>query len=240
MCRGHKLDRKSSGQKCLFHSGIIGNALAIYRGLSGLRARESGKSLKKVSRGLWPRGPRDFFQTFSRLSGRLSPDFFWVSRPESPRDPCKWPTRSQGYNSEVRGSPLGVREKRRADALISEEEMQRCSQKILALEGELDRVSTRRAADVTLYPPARLRGRNCTRPPPALTPILWPEGIFNDSMFREASAAGIHIPPPLFHTAHDSRVFSWLWRVGGNAQNLAPTRLKGQESRFRMHVEPNI
>ena len=70
-------------------------------GASGLRAPpESGKSLEKVSK----RSRKDFFETFSRLSGG--------PRPEAPGDvfqtfsgfrarraretPCKWPTRSQG------------------------------------------------------------------------------------------------------------------------------------------------
>ena len=59
------------------------------------KSGESGKSLEKV--------PKDFFETFSRLSGgpgaggpgRLFSDFFGVSGPEGPRDPCKWSTGSQ-------------------------------------------------------------------------------------------------------------------------------------------------
>ena len=59
------------------------------------KSGESGKSLEKV--------PKDFFETFSRLSGgpgaggpgRLFSDFFGVSGLEGPRDPCKWSTGSQ-------------------------------------------------------------------------------------------------------------------------------------------------
>ena len=55
------------------------------------------KSLKKVSQG------RSFFEASSRLSrgpraggpGRHFSDFFGVSGPPGPRDPCKWPTGSQ-------------------------------------------------------------------------------------------------------------------------------------------------
>ena len=78
------------------------------------------KSLKKVSRGLWPRDPPRVWKksrksleslekvskrsrkTFSRLfpdsAGRLFSDFFGVSGPEGPRDPCKWSTGSQDLN----------------------------------------------------------------------------------------------------------------------------------------------
>ena len=91
--------------------------MAIYRGLSSRPSPKPRKCLKKVSRGLRPRGPResgkslekvfsgpfqDFFQTletFSRLfpdsRGALGPeapgdffsDFFGVSGPEGPRVP---------------------------------------------------------------------------------------------------------------------------------------------------------
>ena len=68
-----------------------------------LTPRESGKSLEKV----WKKsrkGPerlfRDFFQTLGGPGaggpGRLFSDFFGVPGPEGPRDPCKWPTGSQG------------------------------------------------------------------------------------------------------------------------------------------------
>ena len=65
--------------------------------------RESGKSLEKV--------PKDFFETFSRLSGgpgaggpgRLFSDFLGVSGPEGMRDPCKWPTGSQASISRKSG-----------------------------------------------------------------------------------------------------------------------------------------
>ena len=61
--------------------------------------RESGKSLEEV----FSRLCRDFFDTFSRLSGgpgasgprQLSSDFLGVSGPEGPRDACKWSTGSQ-------------------------------------------------------------------------------------------------------------------------------------------------
>ena len=74
---------------------FLGNPLTIYRGLLGPAGPKPRKSRKKVSRGLWLRGPprvwkkvskksresgkslersrKDFFETFSRLSGG---DFF--------------------------------------------------------------------------------------------------------------------------------------------------------------------
>ena len=84
----------------------VGNALTIYRGLSGPPGPKPRKSLKKVSRGLRPRDPprvwkkprksleslekvsKRTLETFSRLSrgpgaggpGRLFSDFFGVSR----------------------------------------------------------------------------------------------------------------------------------------------------------------
>ena len=111
-------------------SHCFGNPLTIYRGLSGPPGPKPRKSPKKVCRGLWPRDPpeslekvskksgesgkslekvpRDFFETFSRLSGgpgaggpgRLFSDFFRVSGLEGPRDPCKWSTGSQSLLSQ--------------------------------------------------------------------------------------------------------------------------------------------
>ena len=56
------------------------------------KPRESGKSLSKRSR-------KDSFETFSRLSGGLGPeapgDFFRLSATDGSRDPCKWSTCSQ-------------------------------------------------------------------------------------------------------------------------------------------------
>ena len=91
-------------------------------GPSGPRNPEKVKSLKQVSRGLRQGGPprvwkksgksleslekvpkrlfRYFFQTLGGPRGRRPQetfsDFFGVSGPEGPRDPCKWPTGSQG------------------------------------------------------------------------------------------------------------------------------------------------
>ena len=97
----------------------FGNPLTIYRGLSGPPGPKPRKSLKKVSRGRSPGTPREsgkslekvwrvLFETFSRLSrlfpdffqtlgGSLFSDFFVVSGPEGPRDPCKWSTGSQDW-----------------------------------------------------------------------------------------------------------------------------------------------
>ena len=103
----------------------LGNPLTIYRGLSGPPGPKPRKSLEKVSWGLRPRnaprvwkrsrkslsGPfRDFLQTLQTFSrpfpdsrkvrgppapGDFFSDFFGVSGPEGPRDPCKWSTGSQ-------------------------------------------------------------------------------------------------------------------------------------------------
>ena len=114
--------RKEVSWPCTAHNGF-GNPLTIYRGLLGPPGpkprkvskkspgaggpgppRESGKGLEKVFSGLFP-DSRDLFGTFSRLSGgpgargprRLFWDFFGVSGPEGPRDPCKWSTGSQQW-----------------------------------------------------------------------------------------------------------------------------------------------
>ena len=79
------------------------------KSLQGPPAPGPPRVWKKSRKGLfgtfWRHFPdsRDFFETFSRLSGgpgaggpeRLFSDFFGVSGPEGPRDPCKWPTGSQ-------------------------------------------------------------------------------------------------------------------------------------------------
>ena len=54
--------------------------------------RESGKSLENVRR-VWKKSRKGPKKTCSRLF----PDFFGVSGPEVPRDPCKWPTGSQNF-----------------------------------------------------------------------------------------------------------------------------------------------
>ena len=55
---------------------------------SGKVSKKSGDSLKKVPKKLF----RDFFQTRGRRPRETFSDFFGISGPEGPRDPCKWST----------------------------------------------------------------------------------------------------------------------------------------------------
>ena len=79
---------KRKQKPVLLEAKNVANPPASYRSLSGPPGLKSPKSLKRVSRGLWPRGPqksgkslekvpnrhfRDFFQTFRTFS-RLFPD----------------------------------------------------------------------------------------------------------------------------------------------------------------------